>query len=324
MITIMSNNLNFFEVKEKTPLPVVLYGAGTWGGLFIETGFVEIDFLCDKNTEKGAKFKELEVHSILELYETYHTSHIYLISSLNNTLADFHVLYADLSVYNMNITIVDLHKNIGFIGSNNRIDYDGQSLELFSHIYNCGYKNTRCSERAIEIPIALQWLSKHKENLIEIGAVMPYYFPGIIQDVVDPADNHFLVNEKKSIFDLDLSKKNVLCISTVEHIGTGQYGLLEEKNTIHAINKILQESNTCLITCPVGENPILDEWLENNHLDPRITVYARKYFGNNWERLENTSINVSELLHVYKKSKEAYTKKKLVGADTAIIVIEKK
>lgn len=80
------------------------------------------------------------------------------------------------------------------------------------------------TERCLEIAIAKIWLKKNAKNIIEIGAVTLYYFK-IIHDVCDPADSHQNVNLKTSMFDIDLVGKNVLSISTIEHIGIGDYGV---------------------------------------------------------------------------------------------------
>ena len=44
----------------------------------------------------------------------------------------------------------------------------------------------------------------NKEDVFEVGAVTPYYFPGLIKDICDPADEHEAVNHKVSLFDLKL------------------------------------------------------------------------------------------------------------------------
>lgn len=150
------------------------------------------------------------------------------------------------------------------------------------------------SERRVEVSLGKYFLlSFPSENIIEIGAVMPYYID-TKHHVVDPYDNHD-VCDKKSIFDVDLTGKNVLSISTIEHIGKLDYGNKIENNDgcINSFKKIKQEANKYLITFPIGYNLYLDnfiktetenilylkrinqenEWVETNKED----VYSLKY-----------------------------------------------
>ena len=118
------------------------------------------------------------------------------------------------------------------------------------------------AERCLEITIAKIWLKKNTKNIIEIGAVTPYYFK-IIHDVCDHEDSHQNVNQKTSMFDIDLVGKNLLNISTIEHIGIGDYGVPINKNesALLALKKILNESRRCLVTFPIRANRELEEYV---------------------------------------------------------------
>ena len=160
--------------------------------------------------------------------------------------------------------------------------YKGEQLKLYQNRFNCGKINERMTERGLELAIAKKWLSENKDDLIEIGAVTPYYFPGIINEVVDPADKHKRVTIHKSLFEVDLKDKKVLSISTVEHVGMNEYGISEGKNSIQAIKYIFQNASHCLITYPYGHNKLLDSWTRK-HLDSKyLTVYSRNSYENVW------------------------------------------
>lgn len=147
---------------------------------------------------------------------------------------------------------------------------DGNWYPYFSHKYNCDCPmgNGR-TERTVELSLANYWLDK-VNSVCEVGAVTPYYWPGRVQEVVDPFDTHELVTSHNSLFDCDFTGKNVLSMSTVEHIGSGEY--LEQKTTIDALMKIVPECKTCLITAPIGYNKDFDEYILNNELDLDCTV----------------------------------------------------
>ena len=130
------------------------------------------------------------------------------------------------------------------------------------------YGHTWNTEREIEIAIALRWLERNPKDVVEVGAVMPYYHDDVKHEVIDPYD------ERATIVDFmenqDLMLMNVLCISTIEHIGTTDYATNERQNivdknaAINALKQILDDGENCLISIPIGYNHFLDSWLEEN------------------------------------------------------------
>ncbi|BBI36079.1 class I SAM-dependent methyltransferase [Cohnella abietis] len=149
-------------------------------------------------------------------------------------------------------------------------------LELFNYFlfdrkplpYNqLPYGN--CSERTIEIPIAIQFLLEagagKQEPFLEIGNVLAYY-----QALLDPhpslANRHILdkFEEAPGVMNIDLmdyEKKHslIVCLSTVEHIGQHAYG--ESKSgdgeipltAIRQIYNLLEPGGTALLTVPYGK-----------------------------------------------------------------------
>ena len=57
----------------------------------------------------------------------------------------------------------------------NSFTYKGKKIALVESSYNCGFRWKRMTERCLEIAIAKIWLKKNAKNIIEIGAVTPYY-----------------------------------------------------------------------------------------------------------------------------------------------------
>lgn len=152
----------------------------------------------------------------------------------------------------------------------------GLHYQMFTHNYNCGYPGSVRTERAIELSLADYWLL-HTGDACEIGAVTPYYWPGRIRHIIDPCDQHHQVTDKGSLFDYNFDGKNVLSISTIEHVGMHDYGLSETNSAVDAIIKITNECSSCLLTLPIGWNKELDEFLltTNKHDAYRLTFLKR-------------------------------------------------
>jgi hypothetical protein len=136
-----------------------------------------------------------------------------------------------------------------------------RSLPYFSHSFNCGLdRRARRTERTVELALADDWLRRASDP-IEIGAVTPYYWPNRISQIVDPADKHPLVTQHASLFNVDITGRDVLSISTVEHVGLDDYNLNEEKSAIDAVQYINDRADRFLITFPVGYNNTLDKFI---------------------------------------------------------------
>lgn len=148
----------------------------------------------------------------------------------------------------------------------------GLVLPYFYHQHNCGMPgDRRRTERTVELAVADAWLTKAGE-VWEVGAVSPYYWPGRVRHVVDPADSHPAVTHRCSLFALDLRGREVLSVSTVEHVGEARYGLAEAATPTQALDKIVAEARTFLVTFPLGCNLALDELAISGALADRCAV----------------------------------------------------
>lgn len=125
-------------------------------------------------------------------------------------------------------------------------------------------------ERRIELPIAMEWvkeicLHSNEENFIEVGAVLASWtgWDGCGHDVVDPYDPYpYAIREDAENY--DYMGKNVLSISTIEHIGGEDYGNtdIDENKAVRVLEKIMREAEHYLITIPTGYNKALDEYIK--------------------------------------------------------------
>lgn len=161
-----------------------------------------------------------------------------------------------------------------------------QRLPYFHHHHNCGFPGKRRTERTVELAIADWWLKQHPDA-VEVGAVTPYYWPGRVANVIDPADSHRAVTDRISLFDFDFSNRDILSISTVEHIGEHRYGLNEPRTPMQAIEKISGEARKFVITFPSGWRPELDEFVFSGEVDRmcRATFLVRND-DETWSRSE--------------------------------------
>jgi hypothetical protein len=163
----------------------------------------------------------------------------------------------------------------------------GTTFKLFVSNYNCGWPPSRMTDRSVELPLADRWLANvDASRVIEIGAVTPYYWPRRVPRVVDPYDPHPLVTTRASLFDIDLTGTAMLSISTLEHVGIGDYGLPVDHSLVEkAFQKVFMESSSFLITVPVGYNEVLDNLLfESKRVPDDIALHflVRSPLGNDW------------------------------------------
>jgi len=125
----------------------------------------------------------------------------------------------------------------------------------------------RSSERAIEIPLAVDFLSNQVKGgpVLELGCVLPYYIlKAKNHRVCDLMDGH-PENEKcdiRRLTDEDLAT-NVISISTLEHIGKADYGIEAkgDAESVCVLKRILGHAKKCFLTFPLGHNAELDAYV---------------------------------------------------------------
>ncbi|MFX8585760.1 hypothetical protein ABTM35_19870, partial [Acinetobacter baumannii] len=67
--------------------------------------------------------------------------------------------------------------------------------------------------------------------------------------------------QQASLLEVDLTGRNVLSISTVEHIGEQRYGMNETATPMQGLEKLFRECARYLVTFPAGYNQTLDEFV---------------------------------------------------------------
>ena len=138
--------------------------------------------------------------------------------------------------------------------------YGDRDYPYFSHHYNCGWPAAYATERTVELALADDWLTRtDATKVVEVGAVTPYYWPGRVSRIIDPADNHTQVTDRVPMNQIDLTGLDVLCVSTLEHFGKADYGLASDDSLLHAaLEQLSAQARTLLATVPYGYNPVAD------------------------------------------------------------------
>jgi hypothetical protein len=162
--------------------------------------------------------------------------------------------------------------------------FEGITLKLFPHVHNVGVITGRMTERAIELALADHWLTE-RSDVCEVGAVTPYYWPGRVKRVIDPFDPSEFVTDRVSLFERSFSGLDVLSISTIEHVGSGDYGLQKNESAIEALRMIVSQARSFFITIPLGYNKILDDYCYHNRnaMDASLVVFSRNRVDNRWK-----------------------------------------
>ena len=166
-------------------------------------------------------------------------------------------------------------------------EFEGKSLPLFYHRYNMTWAN----ERAVEVPIAQEFLEQYAgRRVLEVGNVTPYYLdtehtvldkyergPGIINaDITDyaPGDR----------FDL------ILSVSTFEHIGfddeTDGDSCVKISQAITTCRGLLAAGGQLVLTLPLGYNPALDRMIADGQLGCHCAIFLKRSDRSAWQAVD--------------------------------------
>ncbi|MCE7697678.1 MAG: class I SAM-dependent methyltransferase [Methanobacterium paludis] len=153
--------------------------------------------------------------------------------------------------------------------------FQGKDYKYFYHWYNTTWDN----ERAIEIPLIYEFVNENQNgNILEIGNVLSHYFD-INHDVVDKYEKaKGVINQ--DVVDFHPSKKYdlIISISTLEHVGWDEYPR-EPKKIFHALKNLddcLAINGKLVVTLPIGQNPLLDTFLETGEVKFTENYYLKR------------------------------------------------
>lgn len=144
----------------------------------------------------------------------------------------------------------------------NTFRWRGLDLPLFDHPYNATITN----ERAVEIPVALDFLARAHGRVLEVGNVLGHYFtdeqlpPRRIVDRYEQSDGI----EQLDVFEITDQFEAIVSISTVEHIRCGDPEPPNPWGAVAALlylRGLLAPGGAMLWTAGAGQNPDLDEFV---------------------------------------------------------------
>lgn len=172
---------------------------------------------------------------------------------------------------------------------------DGRPVPHFVHRHSAFHPPARMTERTIELALADIYLGAiGRGQVVEVGAVTPYYWPGRIGTVIDPVDEHELVTDRVGWSEWTGAGEPILSISTFEHIGAADYGLAADPALARsALEKLLEGHETFLVTYPPGYNPDFDRLIEDvDRSRPgwRILAWHRGPRGNDWRQIDGAGL----------------------------------
>ena len=143
----------------------------------------------------------------------------------------------------------------------------GRTYGYLSHPHNVTYRN----ERAVEIPVATDFLRRHDGRCLEFGHVLSHYGEVRQREIVDKyerADGVHCVDileyAPSALFDC------VVSVSTLEHVGRDE-PIREPHRAILALDRLLSllaPGGRLLVTASLGHNRELDAAIIGGHWVP--------------------------------------------------------
>lgn len=131
------------------------------------------------------------------------------------------------------------------------------------------------NERSVEVALGRWFLNRINafnfvEPVLEVGAVMPYY-GSEDHEIIDLADLH-PKSKKVNALDYDYTGRNVLSISTIEHMHKKEYDNGSDLDGVTCLKKIIGSAANYLVTFPTGYNDGLNEYLTTHPEVPRFIL----------------------------------------------------
>ncbi len=149
------------------------------------------------------------------------------------------------------------------------------------------YNNPAYSERNVELPLAFWFLDYFKtdlRNVIEVGEVTSFYRPPqhAIYDIAAEKTETI----RRDAAEIDYTGQNLLSISTIEHIGTSDYGQTPDPERLPRVVEKMLQSKNYLITFALGYNKQLEDIISTQpYLILKRTAQTR------WEQTEDRRLD---------------------------------
>jgi predicted O-methyltransferase YrrM len=149
------------------------------------------------------------------------------------------------------------------------------------------YNDPETNERKAELPVAFWFINKFEDDVIEIGEVTDFYIDA--RHTVYDLCTERPTTIKRDAFDVDYTGRNVLSISTVEHVGFGDYGQPKVPHqAIKLLKKMVSEAANYLISFPIGYNLELEQDMKDAGIDYSI---IERSLTNHWTHVDHKDLS---------------------------------
>lgn len=180
---------------------------------------------------------------------------------------------------------------IWLLSRKNSFVFKGKRLKYFNHRYN----NTWRNERAIEVPIVLNYFRSSK-HILEIGNVLKHYISSGHQVLDKYEKGESIINEDIISFKSKKKYDLIVSISTFEHIGIDDFPRDSEKAIKaikYVIKNLLSKEGSFVITFPINYNTSLSKLPISRLSNYSIFCFKKINFkGNIW-----VPCNYSDIAH---------------------------
>ena len=164
-----------------------------------------------------------------------------------------------------------------------QFQWQDKSLAYAVASYNATWRN----ERAIEVPILIDFLKANQDRkILELGNVSHYYY-NHQHTVVDKYEtNPKIINQDIMEVSFPEAFDGILSISTLEHVGWDETPRSSDKilKSLDRLKSFTKDADNVLFSYPTGYNDYLDDMIAADALPfQEHHYYIRVDAANHWE-----------------------------------------
>lgn len=180
--------------------------------------------------------------------------------------------------------------------------FQGRDISYVRHHYNRAWRN----ERSVELALALDYLQgTAAARTLEIGNVLSHYVH-VDHDILDKYERSpGVMNEDIVDFAPAPLYDRVVSISTLEHVGWDERPREPDKvmRAYQNVRRLIRPGGSIMLTCPFGQNPHLDEYIQAGQIDFPIQVVLQRISDDNrWTEVEPKQVLGARYHHPYRNA----------------------
>ncbi len=184
--------------------------------------------------------------------------------------------------------------------------FAGRPIPEVMHHYNRAWRN----ERTVELSLARDFLAGTTPGrTLEIGNVLSHYGP-VDHSILDKYEHSpGVINEDIVDFTPEVPYDRVVSISTLEHVGWDERPREPDKvlRAYRNIRTLVGDEGAILLTCPLGQNPHLDEYLHAGEIDFPVQRWLRRISDDNrWEECESEDVKGAKYGEPYRNANAVF------------------